>query len=783
MSRPGNLKDVYEQYVIACISKQCRQTKEHIDAHRGHFANNRHVSGFSEGWKQLTFALCADKAEGAYIYDTDGNQYLDCTFGFGVHLFGHAPAFLKKAIQDQLEKNMSLGPVSVLAGEVAALISRMTGNERCAFFNSGTEAVMVGLRLARAATGKNKIVIFEGGYHGTHDSLLVMKQHPATQEAIANVPGISQSLVQDTILLPFGHEKSLRFIEEHAEDIAAILTEPVRSRFPEETDPAFLHRLQQVCAVQGIAFILDEVITGFRMANGGAREVFALDPDLVIYGKILGGGMPLGVVAGKKKYLDFIDGGNWSFYEATQPASPMTFVAGTFCHHPLAMAAAKATLEYLDRNNNIVQYGLNSRTAALCNRLNEFCDSHHIPVQVAYFSSLFRFLVKGKGRLLYHALLKEKVYIWEGRTCFLSLAQGDHETGLLESRIKKCLVEMKSAGFFPYVKASPQLHEEEIYIQGGIEIEQLLNKEWLELAFAYACENIQLSTHRDLQKEIVFTTPGAEPGINQTGMTGCSLQLVVWWKDDTTCLVIKGAKSLFDGWSLTVFLRHLGKCYHALETSAALPANPFTGNTAIEQWIGTRGMNKKDPAYKAATVRAFVPASVFRPAKHFSFDYLLASFALALGEGRHSIGIPVSGQLLSRSLSSIGNYTCQVPVHVAVHFGTVPADIVNEIAIQLTAAKRDFPCWYTQNSAPLPVVFNMDHLKQDLSFGGKKAALMPVDDPLTLHDLVCNLTSLPGGLDISLKYKAGEPMEKVEKIMERFCSTLTETTHVFASGQ
>src|SRR6185503_1802480 len=220
-----DLRNFYEQHLGDCISQQCKSTREHIDAYRKHFANNRHSAGYSDAWKQLTFALTGNRSEEAYLFDLDGNKYIDIAMGFGVHLFGHSPAFIRDAINAQLEKGFSLGPVYSGAAETAAMICRMTRNERCAFFNSGTEAVMVALRLARAATGKSRIVVFEGAYHGTHDSLLAIKQHPVTREAIGSIPGIPGSLVQDTILLPFGKPESLNFIDKHAAGIAGVITE------------------------------------------------------------------------------------------------------------------------------------------------------------------------------------------------------------------------------------------------------------------------------------------------------------------------------------------------------------------------------------------------------------------------------------------------------------------------------------------------------------------------------------------------------------------------------
>jgi glutamate-1-semialdehyde aminotransferase len=769
------LKKIYEQHVIKCIDNQCKNTKRNIDKHRNYFATNRHSAGFSDSWKQITFALCGQQASGAYIYDLDENKYLDIAMGFGVHLFGHSPSYIKEVINRQTERGISLGPIHPDAGETAHLLCRMTDNERCAFFNSGTEAVMVAMRLARAATSKNKIVIFEGSYHGTHDSLLAIKKNQITKEAIASIPGISHALVYDTILLSFGHTESLRFIAHHANEIAAVLTEPVRSRHPEEIYPEFLLQLQDICAHKKICFILDEVITGFRIANGGAKSVFGLDPDISIYGKVLGGGLPIGVVAGKKKYLDYIDGGNWSFSNDTVPISPSTFVAGTFCHHPLAMATSKATLELLAEKKNELQDGLNERTKAFCESVNAFCEQLNAPVRLASFGSLFRFLVKGKNKIFYPALLKEKIYVWEGRTCFLSLAHGEKEINHLKEIIRKCIVEMCSTGYFPQKSQTPRMVEPPLLLQTGIEVEGLLNPGIVHLAFNYVCQNINAVNGVNLSTR--FCNDAEAPGDDQ-GQRDCNehdvdVCLHLSPANGKTTLIFQFSKRYFDGWSVILFVRFLSDCLFALENDQPLPLCRFIAKSSFDSSLNADSIETPAPPLFDATTRYWELPLVYSNFNGTLFEYLLTCFAIALGNGKHVIAVPVSGQLISRNPGIVGNCSCQVPVSLTVSDNVSVKSLINEVQKQLKNAKNNFRHWYSRrNKDCFPVVFNLDNPGDTLLVANKKARLINVADHKTCHNIVCNITPYNERLHISIKFKANYPSEKIEDIATHFFSLL-----------
>jgi glutamate-1-semialdehyde aminotransferase len=428
------------------LSQKNRLTKQHTQNFRKYFALNRNAAGFSKEMKEMIYTLVCDKADGPFVYDIDGNEYIDLTMGFGSILFGHNYLPVRKAIEEQLTKSWSVGPISPLAGILSKEISKATGMERVAFFNSGTEAVMVALRIAKAVTKKNYFVFFKGSYHGTFDSLLSLKSDPVTHLAKEIVPGVTQSALNESYLLEYGSEESLEFIKKHKDEIAAVLTEPVQSRNPALQPCEYLHELRKLTEENNIALIFDEVITGFRIDIGGCQKHFNVTADIVTYGKVIGGGLPIGIVAGKAKFLDATDGGFWQYGDDSIPSVKSTFVAGTFCHHPLAMAASLKVLEILNQSEGKLLNDLNNTTEAFCERLNNFFNENKYQLYVNHFASLFRFTTPGKLSLLYHQLLLNGVYIWEGRNCFLSAAHAPEIITRLEKKIKLSCIQLGEQG-------------------------------------------------------------------------------------------------------------------------------------------------------------------------------------------------------------------------------------------------------------------------------------------------------------------------------------------------
>jgi amino acid adenylation domain-containing protein len=434
--------------LIARYTSRTRTSKQKAQAYRAVLADNRASAGFRLSIKEMLYPIIGEKSSGSKVWDIDGNVYIDLTMGFGVNLFGHRATFITRALEEQLEHGIQLGPQSLLAGEVASLISELTGMQRVTFCNSGTEAVMTALRLARATTGRKKIALFAGSYHGTFDGVLTRARIRGDDFLSAPMAsGVPENMVIDVLVLPYGDDRALDLIKTHASELAAVLVEPVQSRRPDLQPTSFLKELRRLTSDGGIALIFDEIITGFRIHPGGAQAWFGIEADLATYGKVLGGGLPIGVVAGKSLYMDAIDGGMWGYGDGSYPQAETTFFAGTFCKHPLAMAAARAVLMHLKTEGPSLQRRLNQLTDRTADHLNSYFTEHEAPVRVVNFGSLFRFASSANLDLLYYHLLDKGVYIWEGRNCFLSTAHSDEDLNCVIEAVKTSLEEMREGGF------------------------------------------------------------------------------------------------------------------------------------------------------------------------------------------------------------------------------------------------------------------------------------------------------------------------------------------------
>ncbi|WP_413290698.1 aminotransferase class III-fold pyridoxal phosphate-dependent enzyme [Bdellovibrio sp. HCB337] len=451
-------KELLLKNFIEKFNKKTKKTKDHVQKYRQTLADNRVSAGFRPNTKEMIYPIHFEQAKGSQFTDIDGNKYVDFTMGFGVNLFGHSPDFIETVLLEQIRKGMAVGPQSSLAGEVSALISELTGQERVAFVNSGTEAVMTAIRLARAATKRRKIVIFDGSYHGHFDGVLARGTRDLKSIPVA--AGITEKFVDDIVVLEYGHSESLKVIQELGEELAAVLVEPVQSRFPENQPRDFLHALRKITADKGIAFIWDEVITGFRIHNGGAQAHFGVKADLASYGKVLGGGLPIGAVAGASKYMDFIDGGYWKFGDESYPGNDMTFFAGTFCKHPLAMAASLAVLKKLKTEGSKLIPELNERTAKLCADMNKFFEGVGLEIRLNNFGSLFRFKANLNLDLMFAMLNEQGFYIWEGRNLFMSTAHTDEDITRFKKTIEDITKELIKTGFFPSQNQSFISHQE-----------------------------------------------------------------------------------------------------------------------------------------------------------------------------------------------------------------------------------------------------------------------------------------------------------------------------------
>ncbi|ASF29003.1 peptide synthetase [Bacillus amyloliquefaciens] len=458
----GHYTAQQRQYLEDFIRKYADKTKgskQYTDKTRFAHANNRNLSSFRSYWKEIVYPIIAERSDGSKMWDIDGNEYIDITMGFGVNLFGHHPSFITQVIDDSTRSSLPpLGPMSDVAGEVADRIRTCTGVERVAFYNSGTEAVMVALRLARAATGRKKVVAFSGSYHGTFDGVLgVASTKGGAASANPLAPGILQSFMDDLIILHYNNPDSLDVIRSLGDELAAVLVEPVQSRRPDLQPKAFLKELRAITQQSGTALIMDEIITGFRIGLGGAQEWFGIQADLVTYGKIIGGGQPLGIVAGKAEFMNAIDGGTWQYGDDSYPQdeAKRTFVAGTFNTHPLTMRMSLAVLRHLQTEGEHLYEQLNQKTASLVDRLNRFFEQSQVPIRMVQFGSLFRFVSSLDNDLFFYHLNHKGIYVWEGRNCFLSTAHTADDIENIIQAVKDTVKDLRRGGFIPGGPDSP----------------------------------------------------------------------------------------------------------------------------------------------------------------------------------------------------------------------------------------------------------------------------------------------------------------------------------------
>ncbi|MFJ6439532.1 MupA/Atu3671 family FMN-dependent luciferase-like monooxygenase [Streptomyces sp. NPDC091649] len=434
--------------LIRRFTERTRTSKELAQRHRPVLADSRAVVGFRDATKEMLYPLAARSAHGSRLTDVDGNVYTDITMGFGALLLGHEAEPVTDAVRRHLSDGLRFGPRSPDAGEAAVLLASLTGMERVAFASSGTEANSTAIRLARAATGRDKVVMFRGSYHGHIDSVLGRPGGPG-QHAVPVSRGIPASAVAELIVLEYGAQEALETIDALGDGIAAVLVEPVQCRNPGLRPVEFVRSLRELTARRGIVLLFDEMLTGLRPHPRGAQEHFGVVPDLATYGKALGAGFPIGAVAGRADLLDGVDGGFWRYGEPGGPSRETTFIGGTYMQHPLSMAAARAVLTHLTERGPGLQSGLNARTQALADRLNAFFRDEEFPLELAHFGSMFRFRHRADLELLYHHLQLRGVYVWEWRSFYLSTAHTEEDVDRVAKAVEGSLRELREGGFFP----------------------------------------------------------------------------------------------------------------------------------------------------------------------------------------------------------------------------------------------------------------------------------------------------------------------------------------------
>jgi amino acid adenylation domain-containing protein len=437
--------------LIARYTKKTAGSKAFTQAHRAVLADPRAAAGFRAEWKELVYPIVNTTSAGSKLYDVDGNEYIDILNGFGQTAFGHAPPFVTAAVKAQLDRGFAIGPQADMAGKVAQLFCEITGNDRMTFCNTGSEAVMAAMRLARTVTGREKIVIFNGDYHGQFDEVLVkgVQKSGAEPRSQPVAPGIPSTQVANMIVLEYGTPASLQWIRDNAEDLAAVIVEPVQSRHPHTRPFAFLREIRKITEASGTAFVMDEVVTGFRVHPGGMQAVLGIRADLATYGKVVGGGMPIGVLAGNTKFMDALDGGQWSFGDDSIPEVGVTFFAGTFVRHPLVLAAMWAVLNHIKDAGPALQETLAGKTAKLVGRLNQLFASRGVKTQIESYSSWFYLNFNNEhplASLFYYHMRDRGIHIQESFPCFLTTAHSDSDFEKIYVAFEESLEAMQAVG-------------------------------------------------------------------------------------------------------------------------------------------------------------------------------------------------------------------------------------------------------------------------------------------------------------------------------------------------
>lgn len=432
-------------------------SKEYTQRHRARLADPRVVNGFKPMLKEITYQIVMQRSQGAHLTDLDGNDYVDALNGFGMSLFGWQPDFVLEAVRAQLEAGYEIGPQHVLAGEVAELFCDVTGNDRAALCNTGSEAVLGALRIARTVTGRDTVAVFGGAYHGIIDEMIV--RGTRTHRAVPAAPGILRNTAEHVVVLDYGTEESAQWLREHADELAAVLVEPVQSRRPDFQPIEFLKELRAITEASGVLLVFDEVVTGFRAHPAGAQGMFGIKADLATYGKVVGGGFPIGVIAGKRDYMDALDGGDWQFGDDSVPTVGVTYFAGTFVRHPLALAAATAVLKHLKAQGPGLQARLNQRISVFADDLNRHCAAVGAPVEVRHFASVWKtfFLEDHPLQDLLFAMMRSRgVHILDNFPCFFTTAHSEADFARIADAFKASIDELQDSGFLPKPKATTQ---------------------------------------------------------------------------------------------------------------------------------------------------------------------------------------------------------------------------------------------------------------------------------------------------------------------------------------
>ncbi|MBN8428728.1 MAG: amino acid adenylation domain-containing protein [Xanthomonadales bacterium] len=594
-------------------------SREFSQRHRARMADPRVVTGFNPLWKDLVYPLVVDRSQGSRLWDIDGNEYIDLLSCFGANLLGYQPPSVIAAMQEQLTRGIEVGPQHPLSAEVAELIAEFSGHERIGFCNTGSEAVMGAMRVARTVTGRKTIAIFTHSYHGIFDEVLVRGSKQL--RSLAAAPGILANAVENVLVLDYASDEALRVLRERGSELAAIMIEPVQNRFPTLQPQAFVQSLREIADQHGCALIFDEVVTGFRLAPGGAQQFYGVRADLCTYGKIIGGGLPFAAIAGKREWMDALDGGFWQYGDDSYPEAGVTYFAGTFVRHPLALAAAKATLLHLKAGGQALYDRINARTEAFIARLNRALEERAAPLRAVHCASLWR-LAWDEGQtyqsLFYYLLRHHGLHVYEQFGHFVTEAMDEADLQRIGEVMLAAVDELLAQGLLQRRDGlpPPSPRTEDAARDGALTPGQ--SERWLAASFdANAMQALNETLRLQLRGDIdmaalqralqqvcerhdgfatAFDTDGplqsvgvartipvlhdlrADADPRQAAETLLEAQRqarfvldqapllnidLLWLEDQHVIVHLVANHLVFDGWASSVWLRELAACYHA----------------------------------------------------------------------------------------------------------------------------------------------------------------------------------------------------------------------------
>ena len=444
---PGNSTEFQHPQQLQAANEAPMAFLEATVASRRHNENARTVlaNPRSLAARFHRYPVVATDARGAEIHDLDGRRMVDLAMGFGTLFFGHKSPLLFEAIMANWREGGSIGPENDRSARLAELVCTQTGHDRACFTTTGTEAVMIAIRLARSYTRRTKIVIFADSYHGHSDAVLGFASQDGSR-MFPSYPGVTQGVIDDLIVLKYRDAASVKQIKPMMPEVAAVLVEPVQSSNLLVPEPGYIALLRALCDEAGAVLVFDEILTGFRAGLRGAAEVFGTTPDIALFGKMIGCGLPIGCVCGRSAVLDHVDGGGVQYRSPEESIGPTTFLAGTYNKNALSVQVAAEVLKRLQSEPELIII-VARKVERIWERFLRLAPPELARlVTLRVYGSVFRFVTGRNAHRLPQYMIANGVYIFEAGSCFVSEVHSDAMLDRVAAALLESLEAMVAAG-------------------------------------------------------------------------------------------------------------------------------------------------------------------------------------------------------------------------------------------------------------------------------------------------------------------------------------------------